>query len=506
MARADDRRRGARSRSASLRIDPAKRTVDVRRRDGADHLRRVRDPRRAGHAARAACSRATCCSRASGATPPTATRARSTCTSATCARSSSATPRSPEYLFTVRGVGYRFRDTDAAERTEPPAVARATASRCSSSLIVAGRDRRSSTSCVIAARWRPRLRDQKLDTLGARRRASTRRPLARRARPLARPQACSTRACAAAADASGARVDAARRHARARRALQAYLASDSTAQRDDPRPAVRRRRARPRAPARVARGTEAGDVGRVAEAALPLRLTPPGASARRVLRRGLLGAAGATSTPTSRSSASACSSRASSRCSSRCWPATCVARALSRARQAPGARRAAASPRATSRARFESDSARRARPARARRSTTCSSQLAELETARASSSSPPPRTSCARRSSRSAASSSCSRTRTSTRRRARPFLAPAARAGRPPGQARHRAARPVAAGGRARWSCAPSRPTSASWPRGVAAEFTPALAAHESHLELRLTGEPVEASAILSASPRSCAS
>ena len=44
---------------------------------------------------RAACSRATCCSRASGATAPTATRARSTCTSGTCARSSRATPRTP---------------------------------------------------------------------------------------------------------------------------------------------------------------------------------------------------------------------------------------------------------------------------------------------------------------------------------------------------------------------------------------------------------------------------
>ena len=41
------------------------------------------------------CSAAAACSSASGATPPTATRAPSTCTSATCARSSSATPESP---------------------------------------------------------------------------------------------------------------------------------------------------------------------------------------------------------------------------------------------------------------------------------------------------------------------------------------------------------------------------------------------------------------------------
>ncbi len=34
----------------------------------------------------------------------------STSTSATCARSSSTTPRTPELILTVRGVGYRFRD------------------------------------------------------------------------------------------------------------------------------------------------------------------------------------------------------------------------------------------------------------------------------------------------------------------------------------------------------------------------------------------------------------
>src|SRR3954451_21652948 len=45
--------------------------------------------------ARGACSRATCSSRACGATRPIATRARSTSTSATCARSSRRTPRSP---------------------------------------------------------------------------------------------------------------------------------------------------------------------------------------------------------------------------------------------------------------------------------------------------------------------------------------------------------------------------------------------------------------------------
>ena len=63
-------------------------------------------------ARRAASRRARCCSSTSGATPSTATRAPSTSTSATCGRSSSGTRSSPEYLFTVRGVGYRFRDKD----------------------------------------------------------------------------------------------------------------------------------------------------------------------------------------------------------------------------------------------------------------------------------------------------------------------------------------------------------------------------------------------------------
>ena len=75
-----------------LRIDPAKRAVEVR----GERSRRPSSSSRSSSRwppARAACGRATCCSRASGATAPTATRARSTCTSATCARSSSATRR-----------------------------------------------------------------------------------------------------------------------------------------------------------------------------------------------------------------------------------------------------------------------------------------------------------------------------------------------------------------------------------------------------------------------------
>ena len=58
------------------------------------------------------CSPATCSWLGSGATPPTATRARSMSTSATCGRSWSSDAKQPEYLFTVRGVGYRFRDSE----------------------------------------------------------------------------------------------------------------------------------------------------------------------------------------------------------------------------------------------------------------------------------------------------------------------------------------------------------------------------------------------------------
>ena len=83
---------------------------DAARGGGPGHLRRVRDPRRARPLARAGCSPARRCSSTSGATPSTATRAPSTSTSATCARSSSSDPKEPEFLFTVRGVGYRFKE------------------------------------------------------------------------------------------------------------------------------------------------------------------------------------------------------------------------------------------------------------------------------------------------------------------------------------------------------------------------------------------------------------
>ena len=87
MARAG-RRRGAADRGARAAHRPGKRTVSLDGETVADDVRGVRDPRRARALAPAGSSRATCCSRACGATPRTAIRARSTSTSATCARRS----------------------------------------------------------------------------------------------------------------------------------------------------------------------------------------------------------------------------------------------------------------------------------------------------------------------------------------------------------------------------------------------------------------------------------
>jgi signal transduction histidine kinase len=78
----------------------------------------------------------------------------------------------------------------------------------------------------------------------------------------------------AAADSSGARVTVMGVN-RGTQGVQTYVASDSTAQREIPdlRFAVALDAART---GRIVRGTEATATGRVAEAALPLRLTPPG--------------------------------------------------------------------------------------------------------------------------------------------------------------------------------------------------------------------------------------
>ena len=67
----------------------------ARRRARAADVRGVRDPAQPDALARAACSRGARCSRACGTRPTTASSARSTCTSGTCARSSSAIPPRP---------------------------------------------------------------------------------------------------------------------------------------------------------------------------------------------------------------------------------------------------------------------------------------------------------------------------------------------------------------------------------------------------------------------------
>ena len=79
-------------REGELVIDFERRQVIGPRRARSPDLRRVRGAGRAGAQPRAGCSAGRCCSSASGATPPTATRARSTSTSGTCARSSSPSP------------------------------------------------------------------------------------------------------------------------------------------------------------------------------------------------------------------------------------------------------------------------------------------------------------------------------------------------------------------------------------------------------------------------------
>ena len=290
-----------------------------------------------------------------------------------------------------------------------------------------------------------------------------------------------------AADASNARVTLLGL-TRGTQGLQTYVASDSTAQREigDLQFAVALEAA---APERVARGTEAGNVGRVAEAALPLWLTPPGArspgsSTSRSTRRRWR-----TSTPRRRSSASASSSPARSRCSARCSPAT-WSRGRSAAACDAWSRSPAAWPRATS-PRASESGARDELGQLARTLDAMQRQLAELETAR------------------------------------RRFIATASHELRTPifslggflelledeeldeetraaflTQLRQQVDRlgklatdlldlsRLEAGS---LELRPEPTDIGELAENVAAEFTPALAAHESHLELRLTGGRVEA-------------
>ena len=104
------RRGAAGGRRAADRLPQAHRARPRRRRP-AD-LRRVRDPVRAGPRSRAGCSRATCCWRGSGATRRTAIPRTIDVHIRHLREKVERDPKDPEYLFTVRGVGYRFRDTE----------------------------------------------------------------------------------------------------------------------------------------------------------------------------------------------------------------------------------------------------------------------------------------------------------------------------------------------------------------------------------------------------------
>ena len=94
-----------------LRIDPAKRAGRAARRDGADHVRRVRDPRRARLEPGRVFTRDMLLTRIWG---DSAYRdPRTVDVHIRHLREKLETDaKEPEYIFTVRGVGYRFRDEE----------------------------------------------------------------------------------------------------------------------------------------------------------------------------------------------------------------------------------------------------------------------------------------------------------------------------------------------------------------------------------------------------------
>ena len=290
-----------------------------------------------------------------------------------------------------------------------------------------------------------------------------------------------------AADASGARVTLLGL-TRGTQGLQTYVASDSTAQREigDLQFAVALEAARTR---RVARGTEAGNVGRVAEAALPLWLTPRGPSGPASTTWPSTRPRWRTSTPPSRSSASACWSPAASRCSARCWPATCW-RGRSAAACGAWSTPPAAWPRATS-ARASSRALATSSASSPARWTRCSASSPSSRPP-GGASSRPPRTSCARRSSRSSGFLELLEDEELDEETRAAFL--------------HQLRQQVDRLGKlatelldlsrleaGSLELRPEPTDIGDLAKTVAAEFTPALAAHESHLELRLTGGRVEA-------------
>ena len=363
-----------------------------------------------------------------------------------------AEPRTPEYILTVRGVGYRFRDAMRPFRSVGrPARARAPA----------GRRRRAGD----------RLRDRRPVVQDARSRTTsstrlqTSAPLSGRAAEVpdrVRTSSSSTRTTLAP------RVERARRRASTSQnetpaLLDPYADSNLEGDSTDvgQRPGRLRRdpvadagarhrdaaaaRSRPRSPIRSA------PVGRDAL----LAAARPAAGRRRRAQAGLRSPA---------------RSRRCSRCSSATRAPGCSRGASAGSRAPPSGSRpgTSTSPSSTT-ARTSSASSRAHSSACA-----CGSRTS---TGPAASSSPTPRTSCARRSSRSAGSSSCSRSPELDARDPRGVPRLDARAGGAADEARDRPARPLPArrgpadAGRPSRSSSPSSPSRAGGrvPRRAAA-------------------------------------
>ncbi len=153
---------------------------------------------------RAGCSRATCCWRGSGATPRTVTRARSTSTSGTCARRSSATRRTPSTCSpcaaSVIASATRSPESDA----KAPALAAQQALRWCSSRSRSSRSQR----CICTSRPGSAERDcstrSSIELAGAAHR--TRDPISRTRRGIDAGQRRARRWSGPAAARSGDRV------------------------------------------------------------------------------------------------------------------------------------------------------------------------------------------------------------------------------------------------------------------------------------------------------------
>ena len=422
---------------------------------------------------------------------PTATRARSTCTSATCARSSSSTPRSPSTsspcAASATASATRRRSAGEARARRSPSGSPSCSARSSSA-----RSRSStSTSCPP------------LESQPARPAASTRsRRPAQRYTPAAcsarvdarrRRQGASTARVRRAADRSGARVTLLRRQPRRRRAAGRRRA------RTPPREVDIRDLQFDVATA-AARTGRIGDGHRgrrrpagVGEAALPLRFTRTRAAARvgfcvvvfsapldDVDGNVALIRAADPRRRRDRARRSRCSPACSSR--ARCRGASSACERA--ARRVAAGRLHRALPRRRP---------RRARPARARRSTTCSASSPSSTTAR-----------------KRFIATASHELRTpifslggflelledeelDEETRAQ-FLAPAARAGRPPA-ARSRPTCSTCPSSRpARSSCGPSATDLGVLARAVAAEFAPgARGARARTSSCASPREPVEA-------------